>query len=115
MDEIRDTLRANGRKIAVIGGGVVAALFVVISLFMSFVQVSTGHVGVVSTFGAVSKEPLPEGLHMVWPWIQSVHQSSVQIRGYTTPKVSAASHDLQQVHMVVSVQHYIDTALAPGA
>lgn len=115
MDEFRDAVKDNGKKIGFIGGGVLALAFVVLSIFNSFVQVSTGHVGIVSTFGAVSKEPLPEGLHMIWPWIQSVHQSSVQIRGLTTPKVNAASHDLQQVHVVVSVQHYIDASLAAAA
>ena len=91
------------------------ALFAVFTVWNSVIIVKTGHVGVVSTFGSVSKESLPEGLHFVLPWIQEVHQTSVQIRGYTTPKVNSASHDLQQVHVVVSVQHYIDAALASGA
>jgi regulator of protease activity HflC (stomatin/prohibitin superfamily) len=98
-----------------LGGIVLGGLFLVASIYQSVNIVATGHVGVVSTFGAVSKESLPEGLHFVLPWVQSVHQTSVQIRGYTTPKVSSASHDLQQVHVVVSVQHYIDAALASGA
>ncbi len=115
MDEFREFVNKNCRKITLITSGVLAVVFIVATLFGSIVQVSTGHVGVVTTFGAVSKEALPEGLHLVIPWVQSVHQSSVQIRGYTTPKVNAASKDLQQVHIIVSVQHYIDAALAPAA
>ncbi len=115
MDDFRNSVSKNLRKTCLIGGGVLAALFLVASIYQATIQVRTGHVGIVTSFGKISKEPLPEGLHFVMPWVQSVHQSSVQIRGFTTPKVNAASSDMQQVHVIVSVQHYIDAALAPHA
>jgi regulator of protease activity HflC (stomatin/prohibitin superfamily) len=42
-----------------------------------FVTVPAGHVGVVTTFGKVDDDPLPEGLHVLAPW-RKVEKMSVR-------------------------------------
>jgi regulator of protease activity HflC (stomatin/prohibitin superfamily) len=77
--QVRDATRARlplvaiGRAVQV--GGVVLGLLVVV--LSSFVVVDAGHIGVVTAFGNVEKEPLYNGLHFVLPYkdvdIQAVH------------------------------------------
>jgi prohibitin 1 len=51
------------------GLGLVILIFVaVIFLFSSIAKVESGHVGVLSLFGRVTGEALPEGIHMVNPF-----------------------------------------------
>lgn len=47
---------------------VVAAVFIVIILFASVARVESGHVGVLTLFGRVTAEVLPEGIHLVNPF-----------------------------------------------
>jgi prohibitin 1 len=49
-------------------GLAVAALLVVVLLFASVARVESGHVGVLTLFGRVTGEVLPEGLHLVNPF-----------------------------------------------
>lgn len=44
------------------------AIFIVILLFASIARVPTGHVGVLTLFGRVTGDVLPEGIHMVNPF-----------------------------------------------
>ncbi len=44
------------------------AIFIVILLFASIARVPTGHVGVLTLFGRVTGDVLPEGMHMVNPF-----------------------------------------------
>lgn len=60
-----------------VGGGVVAAVAAVLFYLCCFVTVPKGHVGVVSTFGAVSDRTFDPGAHAVWPW-QSIHRMNCQ-------------------------------------
>jgi prohibitin 1 len=46
----------------------VAAFLVVILLFASIARVDSGHVGVLTLFGRVTGEVLPEGVHLVSPF-----------------------------------------------
>jgi regulator of protease activity HflC (stomatin/prohibitin superfamily) len=47
---------------------VVAGLFLVILLFAAVAKVPAGHVGVLTLFGRVTGEVLPEGMHLVNPF-----------------------------------------------
>ena len=67
---------ARGKVIDVTSGGAVVkllglgflAFLVVIALFASVARVESGHVGVLTLFGRVTGEVLPEGLHLVNPF-----------------------------------------------
>jgi regulator of protease activity HflC (stomatin/prohibitin superfamily) len=48
-------------------GMLIAAIFIVILLFASVAKVPTGHVGVLTLFGRVTGDVLPEGIHLVNP------------------------------------------------
>jgi len=52
-------------------GLAVAALLIVILLFASIARVPAGHVGVLTLFGRVTGETLPEGMHLVNPFKQN--------------------------------------------
>jgi len=68
--QVRDATRARlplvgiGRA-AQVAGVLLGLLIIVLS---SFVVVDAGHVGVVTVFGNVEKEPLYNGLHFVLPY-----------------------------------------------
>ena len=49
-------------------GFIVAVIFLIILLFASVARVPTGHVGVLTLFGRVTGDVLPEGLHLVNPF-----------------------------------------------
>src|SRR5262245_44585544 len=54
-----------------------AVVVCVIFGWWSVTTVPSGSVGVVTTFGKVDPQPLPEGLHFVAPW-RSVHPLTVR-------------------------------------
>jgi prohibitin 1 len=54
-----------------------AAVFVLILLLASTTSVPTGHVGVLTLFGRVTGEVLPEGIHLINP-LKSVQKLSIQ-------------------------------------
>jgi prohibitin 1 len=60
------------------GAGVVIVLFILaIFLFASITSVKSGHVGVLTLFGRVTGEALPEGIHIVNPFKIS-HEMSIR-------------------------------------
>lgn len=78
------------------------------TLVSSVTTVSTGHVGVVRTFGAVNaSELLREGLHFVLPW-QSVYtvDNRTEKTSLAAP-AEAASKDMQSVHTNLAVNWHI--------
>lgn len=82
----------------------VSVFFAVLLLVLCGTSVSTGFVGVVTHFGAVQSEILPEGFHVTRPWpFASVHEVSAKV-GTTEAEAAAASKDLQVVHTKISVQ-----------
>lgn len=70
------------RSILTIVGGIV--LFIL--LLMSVARIPAGHVGVLTLFGRVTGEALPEGIHLINP-LKSVHEMSIR----TVEKKEAAS------------------------
>jgi len=58
----------GGSNVLRLAGVAVAALLVVLLLFAAVAKVPAGHVGVLSLFGRVTGETLPEGMHLVNPF-----------------------------------------------
>ncbi|MGH9581141.1 MAG: prohibitin family protein, partial [Terriglobales bacterium] len=57
----------GGAIVRLLGAGLVS-LFLVILLWASVAQVPAGHVGVLTLFGRVTGDELPEGIHLVNPF-----------------------------------------------
>lgn len=85
--------------------GVAIGLFIVGSC--SFVTVSPGTVGVVTYFGAVQDEVLPEGLHLFVPVKTRVIPINVRINK-VQDTASASSKDLQVVTSTVALNYHLD-------
>ena len=58
----------GGSNVLRLAGVAVAALLVILLLFASVARVPAGHVGVLTLFGRVTGETLPEGMHLVNPF-----------------------------------------------
>jgi len=61
-------VNVSGGSVLRIVGAAVVALLVVILLFAAVARVPAGHVGVLTLFGRVTGEVLPEGMHLVNPF-----------------------------------------------
>ena len=97
--------------IAIVAGVLLLGTF--ITIMSSATTVDSGYVGVVKRFGAVDlNAPLKEGLNWVTPFIVSVHQVDTKMRA-VQHRSMASSKDLQTVTTEVSVQFYLNGALAP--
>ena len=66
---------ANPSPIFRLVGLAVAAFLIVILLFSSITRVASGHVGVLTLFGRVTGEILPEGIHLINPFKSSTEMS----------------------------------------
>lgn len=84
----------------------------IIILTSSYVAVDSGHVGVVSTLGAVQPNALSEGFHVKKPFLDKVTQMDVRLTKAVV-KSEAASKDLQTVRTQVTVQYSLVGAVAP--
>jgi len=87
-------------------------IIVLVVLGGLFTVVDAGNVGVVKRFGAVQREPLPEGLHFKLPFVDQVEMVDVRLRP-SHNKATAASKDLQMVTTEVTVTYSISGPLAP--
>src|SRR6266852_6192047 len=72
LPPIRD-IRLSGSRILQIG----LAIVVILLLLWSTTSIPTGNVGVLTLFGRVTGETLPEGIHLINP-LKSVQKLSVQ-------------------------------------
>lgn len=90
-----------------VGCGVIGLIAVILT-FCSFSSVASGHVGVVSAFGQVNPEPLPEGLHFIAFW-KSVTPINVRLQS-PSQDADSASKDLQKVHTKVTVPYTITSS-----
>jgi len=67
----------GGRPLFRLVGLGIAAFIIVILLFSAVTRVSTGHVGVLTLFGRVTGEVLPEGMHVINP-LKTNNEMSIQ-------------------------------------
>lgn len=88
------------------------AAIVMCTAIASCAPVSAGYVGVQTTFGKVSKEPLEPGIHFVLPFIQRVTQLETRLKPFVV-KVQASSKDLQVISSEISAQHSLNPKIAP--
>lgn len=79
-----------------------AALAALFLFFASPTTVPASNMGVQTRFGAVQPTTLPEGLHLVPPWVKVTKLYMAQ-QTVTAEKADAASQDLQSVHADVNV------------
>ena len=86
-------------------------VILVAGVFMAYVIVQPGTVGVVTHFGEVQGEVLYEGLHWKMPVKTKVIPMSTRVQKLTT-KASASSKDLQIVTYEVVLNYKIDKAKA---
>ena len=61
-------INVNSSPVLRVVGLAIAFFVVVIFLFASFTRVESGHVGVLTLFGRVTGEVLPEGMHLINPF-----------------------------------------------
>lgn len=90
----------------------VIAAFVLLALIIAssftFIEVQTGHTGVVITFGKVENYVLDEGIHFKLPWQKVVKiDNRAQKASLTT---QAFSSDIQQVDVICSINYSVDRA-----
>jgi prohibitin 2 len=105
-------IKANGpehKGRAILAGGGLSALAVVVLIFASIVIVHPSNVGVVTVFGKIQPETLPSGLHFVGP-IAKVHQVYTGVHVVSIEKTEAGSKDLQSVHASLTVNMHPDSA-----
>jgi regulator of protease activity HflC (stomatin/prohibitin superfamily) len=86
---------------------VVAALLL---LLLSFYVVPAGYVGVVTRFGAVHRV-VPPGLGVKIPFVEAVHEMSVQTQKDEVDATSASSN-LQTVTALIAVNYRLDGQFA---
>jgi prohibitin 1 len=67
----------NGGPLLKLAGLAILGLIAVILLFSCITRVSTGHVGVLTLFGKVTGEVLPEGIHLINP-LKTNNEMSIQ-------------------------------------
>lgn len=85
----------------------VGALMFLIMLLNTVVIVDAGYVGVVTHFGAVQNDVLPEGMHFVIPVQTKVEPINVRIQKIEAD-AKASSKDLQNVTSKVALNYYLD-------
>jgi len=111
--QVRDV--AKGRlPLVAIGRGVQGAgvlLGLLLIILASFVVVDSGHVGVVTVFGNVEKDPLHNGLHFVMPY-KDVIQMDTRVQKHEA-RYDAASMDIQAVHAVMALNFRLVDDRAP--
>lgn len=100
--------RSVGTKTIALG----AATLVLLGLFWlvsPFFQVDAGYIGVLTVFGAPSKDTLGPGLHWKIPLISNIYEVNVTPNTVTTTE-SAATRDQQNVSTSVAVTFQVDPA-----
>lgn len=99
----------EGGPIAVgVGALLISIVLVVVSCISS---VPTGHTGILTTFGAVSENVLPNGVNFHAPW-QNVVTMSNKEQTFTEKNV-AFSKDLQEVTYTYTVKYSLNATSAP--
>lgn len=93
----------NVKKIVV----TVIVLFVLLVVILnSFTAVTSGHSGVITTFGEVSENVLDEGLHFKIPFVQRIILVDNRVQK-AEANCSSASRDLQTVTSTIAVNYKV--------
>jgi prohibitin 2 len=85
--------------------GIASGVFLLATVFFSFAQVNTGHVGVVRTFGRISGQINP-GISLIAPW-QSYDSVNVQVQKQTFSDLTAFSAETQNVLITTTINYSV--------
>lgn len=86
---------------------ITAVLFLVMLGSFGLVQISAGHVGVVSSFGSVQEDELYPGLHFVTPIINNVTQVDTRVRAVRIEGYTAASKEQQDLFLNMTLNYHV--------
>jgi regulator of protease activity HflC (stomatin/prohibitin superfamily) len=92
------------KRVNIVSGSLMAILFFII--MDSYHLINAGTVGVITHFGAVQTEILPEGLHFITPVKTKIIPMDVRIQ-LVEDEASASSKDLQMVTSRVALNFYL--------
>jgi prohibitin 2 len=92
-----------------IAAGATIAVLVLLALVASgsVATVSTGHIGIVTSFGAATDRLLQPGLNFKMPFTEGVEEFSIQTQKEEAD-AAAASKDLQAVNARIAVNYRLD-------
>ena len=108
IDAKRHAYRAQG--LIAIGGA--SVVFLLATVFFSFAQVNTGHVGVVRTFGRISGQIEP-GVSLIAPW-QTYDSVNVQVQKQTFANLTAFSAETQNAYITTTINYSVAPQDARG-
>lgn len=109
MADVIKMKQSNTPNVPKIVGFSLLGLVILIVFFNTFTTVKAGHTGVVTTFGKVSDEVLPEGLHVKIPFVQQIVQVDNRVLKSEAVCVSA-SNDLQTVQSTIALNYKVTNA-----
>src|SRR3954464_12800685 len=92
--------------------GIASGVFLLATVFFSFAQVNTGHVGVVRTFGRISGQINP-GISLIAPW-QTYDSVNVQVQKETFTNLTAFSAETQNVLITTTINYSVAPQDARG-
>jgi prohibitin 1 len=101
---------ANPSPVFRLFGLAVAAFLIVILLFSSIAKVESGHVGVLTLFGRVTGEILPEGIHLINPF-KSNNEMSIRTQEIKE-SASVPSAEGLVMNLDTSLIYHLDPAKA---
>lgn len=102
--EMKRTVKQAGKRVGIVF--VAIAVFFFLIVLNPFVKIDAGERGVLLNFGAVQKDVLGEGLHLLIPVMQRVVKMDVKIQKSET-RSEAASKDLQDIKSVIALNYHI--------
>ncbi|HSM00626.1 MAG TPA: prohibitin family protein [Candidatus Limnocylindria bacterium] len=101
---MKRTVKQAGKRVAIVV--VAMAVFFFLIVLNPFVKIGAGERGVLLNFGAVQKDVLGEGLHLVIPVMQKVVKIDVKIQKSET-RSEAASKDLQDIKSLIALNYHV--------
>ena len=112
MDGATKALTGGIGNMGNIGCGTLATvgimLLLVVLAFSSTARVETGHIGVVTSFGAATDKLFQPGLNFKIPFVEGVESLSIQTQKKESD-AAAASRDLQAVNAKIAVNYRLDS------
>jgi regulator of protease activity HflC (stomatin/prohibitin superfamily) len=109
MSNVAGSGRGTVAKVAVLG--TIGAILSLVIIGSTYEVVPSGHVGVVTHFGAVQNDILPEGLHFTMPFRTSIIPITVRVQKLELD-ATGSSKDLQGVSSRVALNFYLDKTKA---
>ena len=87
-------------------------VFAIVTGFMSFARVDTGHVGIVRQFGRVEGQINP-GVSFIAPW-KTVDSINIQVQKKTFDNLEAFSAETQNVNITTTINYSISKGAVQG-